>query len=81
MPVGLTNALADFQALMNDVLQDMLDRSVFIYLDDILIFSPDEETHNQHVHQVLQCLLNHQLIVKAEKCEFHGPHWLLPGVC
>lgn len=44
----------------------------FVYLDDILIFSPDEQTHIQHVHQVLQRLLENQLFVKAEKCDFHA---------
>lgn len=51
----------------------MLTKCVFVYLDDILIFSPDEQTHVQHVRQVLQQLLHHQLFVKAEKCEFHSP--------
>ena len=71
MPFGLTNAPAVFQALVNDVLRDMLNLYVFVYLDDILIFSPDESTHIQHVRSVLQCLLDHQLFVKAEKCDFH----------
>ena len=71
MPFGLTNAPAVFQAMANDVLRDLLNISVFVYLDDILIFSPDEETHRGHVRQVLQRLLDQQLFVKAEKCEFH----------
>lgn len=56
---------AVFQALVNDVLGDMLNCSVFEYLDDILFFSPVEETV-QHVKQVLQRLLENQLYVKAE---------------
>ena len=40
MPFGLTNAPAVFQTLVNDVLGDMLNKLVFVYLDDILIFSP-----------------------------------------
>ena len=68
MPFGRTNALVVFQALVNDVLRYMLDQFVFVYLDDILIFSSDERTHIQHVRQVLQHLLDHQLFVKAEKC-------------
>ena len=71
MPFGLTNAPAVFQALVNDVLRDMLDKFVFVHLDDILIFCGDEQTHMRHVHQVLQRLLHNQLFVKAEKCEFH----------
>uniref|UniRef100_A0A673AT68 Gypsy retrotransposon integrase-like protein 1 n=1 Tax=Sphaeramia orbicularis TaxID=375764 RepID=A0A673AT68_9TELE len=73
MPFGLTNAPAVFQALVNDVLRDMLNVFVFVYLDDILIFSSDERSHVQHVRQVLQRLLQNQLFVKAEKCEFHRP--------
>ena len=71
MPFGLTNAPGVFQAFVNDVLRDYLNRFVFVYVDDILIFSPDEEAHVQHVRQVLQKLLENQLFVKAEKCEFH----------
>ncbi len=72
MPFGLTNAPAVFQAFINDVLRDMLNRFVFVYLDDILIFSPSPEEHIQHVRQVLQRLLENKLYVKPEKCEFHA---------
>lgn len=71
MPFGLTNAPAVFQALVNDVLRDLLNRCAFVYIDDILIFSPDLQTHVQVVRQVLQRLLESRLYVKAEKCEFH----------
>lgn len=71
MPFGLTNAPAVFQALINDFLQDMLKRFVFVYLDDILIFSHSNQEHIQHVKLVLQRLLENRLFVKAEKCEFH----------
>lgn len=66
MAFGLTNAPAVFQALINDVLRDM-NKFMFVYLDDILIFSKSEEEHMQHVQLVLQQLLENQ----AEKCEFH----------
>ena len=72
MPFGLTNAPAVFQCLVNDVLRDMLGRFVFVYLDDILIFSQSQAEHIQHVRQVLQRLLENRLFVKAEKCEFHA---------
>ncbi|XP_056890695.1 retrovirus-related Pol polyprotein from transposon 297 [Takifugu flavidus] len=69
MPFGLTNAPAVFQALINDILRDMLNKSVFVYLEDILIFSRSKEEHVHHVQAVLQRLLENS--VKAEKCEFH----------
>uniref|UniRef100_A0A8C7Y809 ribonuclease H n=1 Tax=Oryzias sinensis TaxID=183150 RepID=A0A8C7Y809_9TELE len=74
MPFGLTNAPAVFQRLVNDVLRDFLNRFVFVYLDDILIYSENLTQHEQHVRQVLTRLLENQLFVKLEKCEFHVDH-------
>lgn len=70
MPFGLTNAPVVFHVLVNDVLHDMLNKFLFIYIDDILIFSETEEEHVQHVCLVLRRLLENKLFVKAEKCEF-----------
>lgn len=72
MPFGLCNAPAAFQSFVNEILREFLNIFVFVYLDDILIFSPDTETHAVHVRQVLQKLLENQLYVKAEKCDFHA---------
>ena len=66
MSVRLTNAPAVFQSLVNDVLLDMLNHSVFVYIDDILIFSKSVKEHRVHVRQVLQRLLENLLSVKAE---------------
>ncbi len=48
IPFGLSNAPAVFQALVNDVLRDMLDQFTYVYLDDILIFS---HSLQEHCHQ------------------------------
>ncbi|KAL0180387.1 hypothetical protein M9458_025829 [Cirrhinus mrigala] len=72
LPFGLTNAPAVFQGMVNSVLVDMINQFVFVYLNDILIFSPPLQVHTQHVHQVFQRLLENQLYVKAEKCKFHS---------
>ncbi|KAL0167267.1 hypothetical protein M9458_039111, partial [Cirrhinus mrigala] len=71
MPFGLTNAPAVFQALINDILWDMLNQFVFVYLNDILIFSRSLEEHEGHVSRVLQRHLDNHLYMKPEKCEFH----------
>lgn len=44
---------------------------VFVYLNDILIYSKSLAEHQKHVRLVLQRLLRNRLYVKAEKCEFH----------
>ncbi len=70
MPFGLTNAPAVFQHLMNDIFREYMDEFVVVYLDDILIFSKDQETHDKHVRLVLATLQEHGLYAKLEKCEF-----------
>lgn len=66
MPFGLMNAPAVFQNLVNDVLKDLLNHKV-VYLDDILNFSSNINSHISTVREVLQKLLSHKLYLKAEK--------------
>ena len=70
MSFGLSNTPAVFQSLVNDVLRDMINKFVFVYQDDILVFFKDPKEHNTHIRKVLQRLLKNRLFVKAEKCEF-----------
>jgi hypothetical protein len=56
MPFGLTNTPIVFQHMMNDIFWEYLDHFVVIYLDDILIYSKNEEEHNHHVCCVLSKL-------------------------
>lgn len=71
MPFGLTNTPAVFQALVNDMICCMLNRFLYVYIDNILIFSETLEEHIQQVHLVLQHLLENILFAKAKECEFH----------
>jgi hypothetical protein len=71
MSFGLTNAPVVFQHLMNDIFQEYMDEFVIIYLDDILIFSKNQENHDKHVRLVLVTLREHGLYAKLEKCEFN----------
>jgi hypothetical protein len=71
MPFGLTNTPSAFQFFMNDIFHDMVDICMVIYLDNILIFSNNEEECIEHVRKVLQCLWSHHLYAKPEKCDFH----------
>ena len=61
MPEGLTNAPARFQRFMNDIFADMIDVSVVMYLDDILVYSDDHEQHSAHVWEVLTRLRRNRL--------------------
>lgn len=58
MPFGLMNAPSVFQAMMDDILKAYSDFAI-AYLDDIIIFSADVESHKQHLEIVCGLLLKH----------------------
>ena len=47
--LGLCNAPSTFQHLMNNVLDDYVDKFVLVYLDDILVYSRTEDEHATHL--------------------------------
>ncbi len=65
VPFGLTNAPATFMCLMNSVLFPYLDKLVIIFVDDILIYSKNEEEHVEHLAAVLRLLREHQFYSKG----------------
>jgi hypothetical protein len=71
MPFELTNIPTTFQTIINDILQEHLDKFVVTYLDNILIYSKTLEKHRKHVHIVLQTLEKANLLIEPKKCEFH----------
>jgi hypothetical protein len=70
MSFGLTNAPAYFMYLMNYVFMPELDRFEVVFIDDILVYSKNEEEHAGHLHVVLQRLQEHRLYAKLSKCDF-----------
>jgi hypothetical protein len=70
MSFGLTNAPAYFMYLMNSIFMTELEKIVVVFIDDILIYSKNEEVHVEHLRIVLQCLTEHKLYAKFSKCEF-----------
>ena len=56
--------------LMNSVFMPELDKFVVIFIDDILIFSKNEEKHAEHLRIMLQCLREYKLYAKFSKCDF-----------
>jgi hypothetical protein len=70
MSFGMTNAPAYFMYLMNSVFMPELDKFVVVFIDDILVYSKNEEEHVGHLHVVLQRLREHHLYAKLSKCDF-----------
>ena len=71
MPFGLVNAPATFQAMMNTILRKFLDHGVVVYLEDILIYSKNEEEHVKLVKKVLAPLEDYNFTVSTTKSFFH----------
>jgi len=66
---GLTNSPATFQAMMNDLLRDLVvEEKVAVFIDDVMIATETEEGHDEIVEEVLRWLEENDLFVKPEKC-------------
>ncbi|KAI3669908.1 hypothetical protein L6452_41382 [Arctium lappa] len=70
MSFGLTNVPAVFMDLMNRVCRPFLDKSVIVFIDDILVYSKSESEHEQHLREVLEVLRKERLYAKFSKCNF-----------
>ena len=71
VPFGIHNAPAIAQRVANVIFQDFLDHFVVIFMDDILIFSKDIETHHKHLDLFLERMKKHNLYAHTDKCEFY----------
>ena len=66
---GLTNLPATFQAMINDILRDLIDtRDIAAFMDNMLVEIEDEEKHNEIVEEVLKRMEESDLYIKPEKC-------------
>ncbi|KAJ0547984.1 putative nucleotidyltransferase, Ribonuclease H [Helianthus annuus] len=68
MSYGITNAPATFMDLMNRVCKPMLDKSVIVFPDDILVYSKNEAEHTHHLQEVLEILRREKLYAKFLQC-------------
>ena len=71
-PFGLVQAPAYFQRLVNEVLSGLT--FAFGYLDDILVFSTDMETHLEHLRSLFIKLREADLKLKEVRCNFLKKH-------
>ena len=68
---GLTNSLATFQAIMNELLRDLINTGkVAVFIDDVIIGTESEEGHDELVAEVVKRLEENDLYVKPEKCKW-----------
>ena len=71
MPYGLRSSASTFQRYMDTLFRN--ETSTFVYIDDILIFSPNETQHLADLENVLKILNDNNLRISPEKCEINVP--------
>ena len=68
---GLTNSPATFQAMMNELLRDLINTGkVAVFIDDVIVGTDTEEGHDELVAEVVKRLEENDLYVKPEKCKW-----------
>ncbi|GKE24636.1 putative reverse transcriptase domain-containing protein, partial [Tanacetum coccineum] len=70
MPFRLTNTPVVFMDLMNRVCKPYLDKFIIVFIDDILVYSKDEEEHGKHLKIILELQKKERLYAKFLKCDF-----------
>src|SRR3984957_7233593 len=70
MPFGLCNIPATFQRTMNQILRDIIDKFIWVYLDDVLLYSKQFNEHLAHIEEVFNRIRKAELRLKAEKYHF-----------
>jgi len=67
---GLTNSPANFQAMINELLRDLINiGKVAIFIDDVIVGMETEEGHDDIVVEVIKRLEENDLYMKLEKCK------------
>jgi len=65
----ITNLPATFQAMMNEILRDLINEGkVAVFVDDVLVETEMKERHDEIVEEILKRLEENDLCVKPEKC-------------
>jgi len=67
----LKNSLATFQAMINELLRDLINtEKIAVFIDDVIVGTEDEERHDDLVAEVVKRLEENDLYVKLEKCKW-----------
>ena len=70
MPFGLTNAPTTFQSLVNQIFELHLRDFIFVFFDDILMYSSTFDLHLKHLRTTFEILKLNRLYIKRSKCAF-----------
>ena len=79
MPFGMCGAPATFQRIMTTILQDLIGKTVYVYIDDISIYTTTFEEHLKILNKVFRRLQKNGLFLKPKKCTIAAPSIELLG--
>ena len=79
MPFGLRNAPSTFQGALDIILAGYEWRSCLVYLDDVIIYSNEIESHYTHVEEILKALNQAGMTLKLKKCDFSQTRYTTLG--
>nr|GEX18245.1 putative reverse transcriptase domain-containing protein [Tanacetum cinerariifolium] len=78
-PLGLTNVHVVFMDLMNRVCKPYLDKFVIMFIDDVLVYSKDEEEHERHLKTILEMLKKERIGVHVDPAKIEAiKNWAAP---
>jgi len=70
IPFGLKNAGATFQWMVNKVFKDLIENTMEVYIDDMLVKSLQRTDHLQHLDKAFDLLRQYEVKLNLEKCAF-----------
>ena len=71
MLFDLSNVFANFMNYIHETLKKYLNLFVIMYVNDILIFSLNQNEHNEHVRSILKKFRQYRMFAKLNKCDFN----------
>ena len=74
LPMGLVNSPATFQRLIDLCFRPLINRCLVAYIDDLNVYSDNDQEHLQHLELVFQCVETANLKLNPEKCSFFKNH-------
>jgi len=71
MSFGLKNSLTTFQAMINELLRDLINiEKIRSFIDDVMVETESEERHDELVEEILRRMKGNDLYMKPEKCKW-----------
>lgn len=72
MPMGLSTACQTWQKTINTILEPLIGKGVYVYLDDVIVYAKNKKEHDETLWNVMDLLKDHNLQLKITKCNLYA---------